>query len=138
MFAATSFGPALHFIEANSGPKFGWPGPEVLNSAGKPFSAATFDCNIFTAGGTVLLVAGILTAAVHRSSVRRAFISLPGVVVQFKWTTLTVVVVLALAYVMNYPRRPSPSAWHSPPPWSALKAGRVNCSGKVVVSALVL
>ena len=65
MFAATSFGPALHFIQAHSGPTFGWP--------------------------------GILTGAVHRSSVRRAFISLAGVVVQFRWTTLTVVVVLALA-----------------------------------------
>ena len=51
MFAATSFGPALYFIEANSGPTFGWPGLEVLNSADKPFSAATFDCNIFAAGG---------------------------------------------------------------------------------------
>ena len=92
----------------------------------------------FRRGRPEVRLAGILTGAVHRSSVRRAFISLAGVVVQFKWTTLTVVVVLALAYVMNYPGRPSPSAWHSPPPWSALKAGRVNCSGKVVVSALLL
>ena len=102
LFAVTSFGPALHFLEAHSGPKFAWPGLEVLNSAGKPLSAATFNLNIFTAGGTVLLVAGILTAAAYRLSVRRAFMSLVGVVVQFKWTILTVVVVLALAYVMNF------------------------------------
>ena len=63
LFAVTSFGPVLHFLESNSGPKFAWPGLEVLNSAGKPLSAATFNFNIFTAGGTVLLVAGILTAA---------------------------------------------------------------------------
>ena len=86
---------------AHSGWKFAWPGLEVLNSAGKPLSAATFNFNIFTAGGTVLLVAGILTA-VYRLSVRRAFSSLVGVVVQFKWTILTVVAVLALAYVMNF------------------------------------
>ena len=92
----------MDFLEAHSGPKFAWPGLEVLNSAGKPLSAATFNLNIFTAGGTVLLVAGILTAAVYRLSVRRAFMSLVGVVVQFKWTILTVVVVLALAYVMNF------------------------------------
>ena len=102
LFAVTSFGPALHFLEAHSGPKFAWPGLDVLNSAGKPLSAATFNLNIFTAGGTVLLVAGILTAVVYRLSVRRAFMSLVGVVVQFKWTILTVVVVLALAYVMNF------------------------------------
>ena len=102
LFAATSFGPALHFLEAHSGPKFAWPGLDVLNSAGKPLSAATFNLNIFTAGGTVLLVSGILTAVLYRLSVRRAFMSLVGVVMQFKWTILTVVVVLALAYVMNF------------------------------------
>jgi len=102
LFAITSFGPVLHFLESNSGPKFAWPGLEVLNSAGQPLTAATFNFNIFSAGGTVLLVAGILTAALYRLSVRRAFASLVGVVVQFKWTILTVVAVLALAYVMNF------------------------------------
>ena len=102
MFPVTSFGTALHFLEAHSGPKFAWPGLDVLNSAGKPLSAATFNLNIFTAGGTVLLVSGLLTAVLYRLSVRRAFMSLVGVVMQFKWTILTVVVVLALAYVMNF------------------------------------
>jgi lactate permease len=102
LFAVTSFGPVLHFLEANSGPKFAWPGLEVLNSEGQPLSAATYNFNIFSAGGTVLLVAGILTAVLYRLSVRRAFGSLVGVVVQFRWTILTVVAVLALAYVMNF------------------------------------
>ena len=102
LFAVTSFGPVLHFLESNSGPKFAWPGLDVLNSAGQPLSAATYNFNIFSAGGTVLLVAGILTAALYRLSVRRAFGSLVGVVVQFNWTILTVVAVLALAYVMNF------------------------------------
>lgn len=102
LFALTSFGPLKDYLDTHSGPKFAWPGLDVLNSAGKPLSAATFNLNIFTAGGTVLLVSGILTAALYRLSVRRAFGSLVGVVVQFKWTILTVVVVLALAYVMNF------------------------------------
>jgi len=102
LFAVTSFGPLLHFLEAHSGWKFAWPGLEVLNSEGQPLSASTFNLNLFTAGGTVLLVAGVLTAALYRLSVRRAFGSLVGVVVQFKWTILTVVAVLALAYVMNF------------------------------------
>ena len=102
LFAVTSFGPLMHFLESHSGPKFAWPALEVLNSAGQPLSAATFNFNIFSAGGTVLLVAGILTAALYRISVRRAFRSLVGVVVQFRWTILTVVAVLALAYVMNF------------------------------------
>ncbi len=102
LFAVTSFGPVLHFLESHSGPKFAWPGLEVTNSAGQPLSAATFNFNVFSAGGTVLLVAGILTALLYRLSFRRAFGSLVGVVVQFKWTILTVVAVLALAYVMNF------------------------------------
>jgi lactate permease len=102
LFTLTSFGPLLHFLEAHSGWKFPWPGLEVLNSEGQPLSASTFNFNLFTAGGTVLLVAGVLTAALYRLSVRRAFGSLVGVVVQFKWTILTVVAVLALAYVMNF------------------------------------
>jgi lactate permease len=102
LFAVTSFGPVLHFLESHSGPKFAWPGLEVTNSAGQPLTAATYNFNIFSAGGTVLLVAGILTALLYRLSFRRAFGSLVGVVVQFKWTILTVVAVLALAYVMNF------------------------------------
>ncbi|HEY7814438.1 MAG TPA: L-lactate permease [Nakamurella sp.] len=102
LFAVTSFGPLMHFLETHSGWKFSWPGLDVVNNAGQPLSAATFNFNLFTAGGTVLLIAGVLTAAIYRVSVDRAFRSLIGVVVQFRWTILTVVCVLALAYVMNF------------------------------------
>jgi lactate permease len=102
LFAVTSFGPLMHFLETHSGWKFSWPGLDVVNNAGQPLSAVTFNFNLFTAGGTVLLIAGVLTAAIYRVSVDRAFRSLIGVVVQFRWTILTVVCVLALAYVMNF------------------------------------
>ncbi|HEY5878641.1 MAG TPA: L-lactate permease, partial [Nakamurella sp.] len=100
LFAVTSFGPLQHFLETHSGWKFGWPGLNVVNSAGQPLSAATFNFNLFSAGGTVLLIAGILTALIYRISIGGAFKSLVGVVVQFRWTILTVICVLALAYVM--------------------------------------
>ena len=102
LFTLVSFGPLKNFLDTHSGWTFAWPGLEVLNSAGKPLSAATFSLAVFNAGGTVLLVAGILTAALYRVSVKRAFATLIGVVVQFRWTILTVVAVLALAYVMNF------------------------------------
>ena len=108
LFTLASFGPLKDFLEgtpdspAHSGWKFAWPGLEVLNSEGKPLSSATFNLNVFTAGGTVLLVAGILTALVYRVSAKRAFGALIAVIVQLKWTILTVVSVLALAYVMNF------------------------------------
>ncbi len=102
LFTLTSFGPLKDFLDTHSGPKFGWPGLDVLNSDGKKLSAATFNFNVFNAGGTVLLVAGLLTALLFSVSLKRALGSLVGVVVQFKWTILTVVAVLALAYVMNF------------------------------------
>ncbi len=102
LFTLVSFGPLKDFLETHSGLKFAWPGLDVVNSEGKPLSAATFNFNVFTAGGTVLLIAGILTAVVYRLSVSRALGALGAVVVQLKWTILTVVAVLALAYVMNF------------------------------------
>ena len=102
LFTLVSFGPLKTFLDSHSGWKFAWPGLEVLNSDGKPLSAATFNFNLFTAGGTVLLVAGILTAILYRLSVSRALGAFGAVLVQLKWTILTVVSVLALAYVMNF------------------------------------
>ena len=86
---------------AHSGWKSPWPALGVVNNAGQPLSDAAFNFNLFNAGGTVLLIAGVLTA-VYRVSVGRAFRSMMGVVVQFRWTIPTVVCVLALAYVMNF------------------------------------
>ena len=40
-------------------------------SGGKPVSATTFNLNILNAGGTVLLVSGLITAAIYRLHPRR-------------------------------------------------------------------
>lgn len=102
LFTLVSFGPLKTFLDTHSGWKFQWPGLDVLNSAGKVPGAATYNFNIFTAAGTVLLIAGILTALVYRIKVGTALGALGRVVVEFKFTILTVVAVLALAYVMNF------------------------------------
>ncbi len=102
LFTLVSFGPLKTFLDAHSGWKFAWPGLDVLNSEGQPLSATTFNFNIFSAAGTVLLVAGVLTAILYRLSVSKSFGALVAVVVQLRFTILTVVAVLALAYVMNF------------------------------------
>jgi lactate permease len=101
LFTLASFGPLKEFLDAHSGWKFAWPGLEVLSGAGKPLSATTFNLNIVNAGGTVLLVSGLITAAIYRLHPRTLVRAFVDVVVQFRWTILTVVLVLALAYVMN-------------------------------------
>ncbi len=71
LFTLVSFGPLKTFLDTHSGWKFQWPGLEILNAAGKTPAAATFNLNVFTAAGTVLLVAGILTALVYRVQPRQ-------------------------------------------------------------------
>ncbi len=102
LFTLVSFGPLKTWLDTHSGWKFQWPGLEILNAAGKTPAAATFNLNVFTAAGTVLLIAGILTALVYRVSPGKALRSLGKVIVDFRFTILTVVAVLALAYVMNF------------------------------------
>ncbi len=102
LFTLVSFGPLKTYLDTHSGWKFQWPGLEILSAAGKTPGAATFNLNVFTAAGTVLLIAGILTALVYRISPGKAVRSLGKVVVDFRYTILTVVAVLALAYVMNF------------------------------------
>ena len=46
--------------------KFNWPGLNVVTEAGKPVSTQTFTLNWLEAAGTILLIAGILTAIVLR------------------------------------------------------------------------
>ncbi len=102
LFTAVSFGPLKTFLATHSGWKFAWPGLDVGNSAGKPLSAATFNFNLFSAAGSVLLVAGVLTALLYLVRPGDAGRLLVKVVVQFRFTILTVVAVLALSYVMNF------------------------------------
>src|SRR6202012_478874 len=57
--------------------------------------------NWFTAAGTGLLISGILTALVLRVNPLRALRIYWQTLVQIKWALLTVMTVLAIAYVMN-------------------------------------
>jgi len=80
---------------------FGWPGLHVVSSSGKPVSTTTFMFNWFPAAGTLLLIAGILTAIVLRIPAGRALAAYGRTYVELKWAIVTVMAVLALAYVMN-------------------------------------
>lgn len=102
LFTVVSVEPFKTFVGAHSGWKFAWPGLAVAGADGAPLGAATFNLNLFSAAGTTLLVAGVITAALLKVRAGEAWRALVGVVVQFRFTILTVVAVLALAYVMNF------------------------------------
>ncbi|MDX6236057.1 MAG: lactate permease [Kribbellaceae bacterium] len=81
--------------------KFGWPGLNVLAPSGKPLSSLTFSLNWLPAAGTLLIIAGILTAIVLRISPARMLKAYGATYYELRWAIVTVMAVLALAYVMN-------------------------------------
>lgn len=80
---------------------FQWPGLHLTSASGKPLGSVTFTLNWFTTPGTQMLVAGVLTMLVLRVSVAGGVKAYWASLVQLRWAILTVMAVLALAFVMN-------------------------------------
>jgi lactate permease len=80
---------------------FQWPGLDIVNPAGEPLSSLTYNLNWLPAAGTLMIFAGILTAIVLKVSPARALQAYKDTYVELKWAIVTVMAVLALAYVMN-------------------------------------
>jgi lactate permease len=78
-----------------------WPGLHVLNAAGEPVSSTTFVLNWLPAAGTLMIIAGIITAAILKVSPGRALKAYGDTYVELKSAIITVMAVLALAFVMN-------------------------------------
>jgi lactate permease len=78
-----------------------WPGLHLYTAKGAPSSLPTFNFNLLTTPGTQMLVAGIVTAVVLRLSVVRALNAYGATLYQLRWAIVTVMAVLALAFVMN-------------------------------------
>ena len=80
---------------------FQWPGLDVRNPSGEPLASMTFAFGWFSAAGTLLIFAGILTMLALQVSPARAVKAYGGTLVQLRTAIVTVMAVLALAYVMN-------------------------------------
>ncbi len=81
--------------------KFQWPGLHIVSPAGKPVSLTEFTLNLLTTPGTQMLVAGVLTMVVLKLSIPRALKAYGTTLFQLRFAIVTVMVVLALAFVMN-------------------------------------
>ncbi|MCP9271025.1 L-lactate permease [Mycolicibacterium arenosum] len=78
-----------------------WPGLHVVDADGDPSTMTKFSLNLLTSPGTQMLVAGALTMLALRLSVPRALKAYGATLHQLRWAIVTVMTVLALAFVMN-------------------------------------
>jgi lactate permease len=78
-----------------------WPGLHLLTFKGTPSALPTFTFNLLTTPGSQMLVAGVLTMVALRLSVVRALRAYGATLYQLRWAIVTVMAVLALAFVMN-------------------------------------
>jgi lactate permease len=101
IFAIAQWNPLKTWMMDNAITKFDWPGLDILNAKGEAPTAVTYVFNWLPAAGTLLLIAGLITMLVLRLKPGRAVAIYGETLDQLKWATLTVVTVLALAYVMN-------------------------------------
>ena len=103
IFALANLAPVkAFFAEEPWTVKFPWPGLNVFApGAEEPLASTTFTFNWFAAAGTLMIFAGILTAIVLKVSPARALKAYVDTYKELKWAIVTVMAVLALAYVMN-------------------------------------
>jgi lactate permease len=80
---------------------FNWPGLHVTNPSGDPLSSLEFKFNWLNAVGTLLVFSGILTIFAIGISPAKAFKAWLDTWRQLLTAIVTVMAVLALAYVMN-------------------------------------
>ncbi|WP_245691783.1 L-lactate permease [Geodermatophilus telluris] len=81
---------------------FPWPGLNVFAAgSSEELASTTFTFNWLPAAGTLMIIAGLLTMLVLRVSPGRALKAYVDTYRELKWAIVTVMAVLALAYVLN-------------------------------------
>ncbi|GAA2910653.1 L-lactate permease [Actinoplanes cyaneus] len=80
---------------------FTWPGLDVLGANGKPLSSTNFTFGWLPAAGTLMIIAGVLTAIVLRIRPGAALKAYGRTYAELRQPIVTVMAVLALAYVLN-------------------------------------
>ena len=93
--------PAVKEALATTTKMFAWPVLNVTNSDGEPLALAIFKFDWLAGGGTILLISGVLTAAVLKISPTTMLDCYTATVKQLRTAGLTVMSVLAMSYVMN-------------------------------------
>ena len=100
VFVICQIGPVKSLLNGATS-TFKWPGLNVIDADGDPVGLTTFTLNLLTTPGTQMLFAGVVTMLVLKLSVPRAVKAYGATLYQLRWAIVTVMAVLALAFVMN-------------------------------------
>jgi lactate permease len=100
VFVLAQIGPIKDALQGAT-KSFKWPGLDVVSSTGKKSSLTTFKLDWLDAAGTLLLIAGLITIPILKISPARALRAYGDTLKQLATAIVTVMAVLALAYVMN-------------------------------------
>ncbi|KAA9165838.1 L-lactate permease [Amycolatopsis acidicola] len=100
IFSIGQIGPVKKLLDSVTW-KFHWAGLHVAAPSGKPVSGNTFSLPFLNTGGTLVLIAGILTVLALRVTARDSVAEYGATIKELRFAILTVTGVLALAYVMN-------------------------------------
>ncbi|MFD9881377.1 L-lactate permease [Streptomyces alboflavus] len=100
IFSVAQIPPVKDFL-AEATRTFDWPFLNVGDPAGDPVGGNVFSLPVVSTGGTLVLLAGVGTAAVLRIPARVAVREWLATVHELRFAVLTVTSVLGLAYVMN-------------------------------------
>jgi lactate permease len=103
IFSLANLGPVKSALgQAPWTTSFAWPGLNVFAAGSDTeLSSTTFTFNWLPAAGTLMIVAGLLTMLVLRVSPARGLKAYVDTYRELKWAIVTVMAVLALAYVLN-------------------------------------
>ncbi|GGP96944.1 lactate permease [Actinomadura coerulea] len=100
VFVVCQIGPVKDLLDRATR-TFSWPGLHLEGPSGGPLALPTFTLNHLTTPGTQMLVAGLITMAALGVGLGRAGRAYRATLVQLRWAIITVMAVLALAFVMN-------------------------------------
>jgi lactate permease len=93
--------PAIKTALGSATKTFSWPGLHLLAANGKPSTLPVFKFDWLGAAGTLLIIAGLITIPLIGIGARRAWTTYLATYRQLAAAIVTVMAVLALAYVMN-------------------------------------
>lgn len=113
IFAVTKLVKPLAAFLSSLDVTFGWPGldGELLDSTGAASTSTVFSFNWATSPGTMLLITGIIVAIVYSAfsddgkypyTFGKGLKTLGTTIYNLRITILTIAVIMALAYVMNF------------------------------------